>query len=190
VPTPRRALPTLLALPLGVAAATFSVGAPSIGPDGAIPTDHTCQGRNRSPALRFAAAPPGARSLALLLEDPDAHAPERPPVSFVHWVLYDLPPSCQGLPEGLLAEDLPAGTREGLNDKGEEGYFGPCPQEGRHRYHLHLYALDRRLGEGAPLSGDGLRRAMEGHVLAEAELVFSYERQNRFMARLKRLFGR
>jgi Raf kinase inhibitor-like YbhB/YbcL family protein len=97
-------------------------------------------------------------------------------MTYVHWVLYDLPPTCRGLPEGVAPADLPPGTREGRNDWGRTGYGGPCPPIGRHRYFHKLYALDVLLPDlGTPTKAE-LERAMQGHVLAHAELVGTYER--------------
>jgi Raf kinase inhibitor-like YbhB/YbcL family protein len=183
------ALAALLAAPLGAGAAVLSITAQAFEAGGSIPTDLTCQGRNRAPALHFAGVPTGTRSLALVLLDPDAHQPESPPVSYVHWVLYDLPADCAGLVAGAKGADFPAGTQEGRNDRGDQGYFGPCPEHGRHSYHFTLYALDVAFGPGSPLTAAELAGAMKGHVLAQAELVASYSHQNRFMARLRRLFG-
>jgi Raf kinase inhibitor-like YbhB/YbcL family protein len=110
------------------------------------------------------------------VDDPDAPDPQHPKMTYVHWVLYDIPPSANGLPEAVSEEQLPEGTRQGKNDWKRIGYGGPCPPIGRHRYFHKLYALDTVLNDlGAPAKAD-LERAMEGHVLAQAELVGTYQK--------------
>ncbi len=100
----------------------------------AIPTKYTCEGGDVSPPLAWTNLPPGTKSLALIVDDPDAPDPAAPEMTWVHWVLYNLPLTANGLPEG--ASVLPAGTQQGLNDWRRTGYGGPCPPIGRHRY-LH-----------------------------------------------------
>ena len=144
---------------------------------GEIPRRCTCDGEDRSPALAWSGVPAETKSLALVVDDPDAPDPEAPKRVYVHWVLYDIPPGCGGLPEGVGAEALPAGTREGLNDWGRTGYGGPCPPIGRHRYFHKLFALDTVLPELKRPTKKQLLAALEGHVLAEAQLVGTYRRQ-------------
>jgi Raf kinase inhibitor-like YbhB/YbcL family protein len=139
-----------------------------------IPMEHTCQGKDRAPALEWTGVPDGTRSLALIVDDPDAPDPKAPKVTWVHWVLYDIPSSVGGLPEG--ASPLPKGAREGLNDWKTPGYRGPCPPIGRHRYVHKLYALDATLGDLRSPTKASLEKAMEGHILARAELVGTYEK--------------
>jgi hypothetical protein len=135
-----------------------------------IPKEHSRDGADSHPALAWSGAPKGVRSFALICDDPDA-----PRGRWVHWILYDIPPSASGLPEGVSS--LPAGTREGLNDWKRTGYGGPCPPIGRHRYFFKLYALDGALGDlGAPTKAK-LEAAMKGHVLAEGRLMGTYEKQ-------------
>ncbi|MBP7146716.1 MAG: YbhB/YbcL family Raf kinase inhibitor-like protein [Acidobacteria bacterium] len=142
--------------------------------DGAIPALHTCQGRDVSPALAWRDVPAGAKSLALIVDDPDAPDPKAPRMTWVHWVLYNIPPDA-ALGEGV--RQLPAGTREGLNDWKRTGYGGPCPPIGRHRYFFKLYALDAVLPDlGKPTKAQ-LEKAIAGHVLAKAELVGTYEKK-------------
>ena len=111
---------------------------------GAIPKRYTCEGQDAAPPLTWAGAPAGTKSFALIVDDPDAPDPKAPKRTWVHWVLYDIPPGTTALPEGGA---LPAGTREGRNDWGRTGYGGPCPPIGRHRYFHKLYALDAVLGD-------------------------------------------
>ncbi|UXI66378.1 YbhB/YbcL family Raf kinase inhibitor-like protein [Tahibacter amnicola] len=145
--------------------------------NGAIPVRYTCEGDDRSPPLAWTGVPAGTRSLVLLVSDPDAPDPAAPKMTWVHWVLYDLPADCTGLPEGVASTALPAGTREGINDWQRTGYGGPCPPIGRHRYYHRLYALDTLLGDlGRPTMADVVS-AMAGHLLGEAELMGTYQKQ-------------
>jgi Raf kinase inhibitor-like YbhB/YbcL family protein len=145
---------------------------------GAMPARHTCDGDDRSPPLAWRGAPEGTRAFALIVDDPDAPDPAAPTRVFVHWVLWDLPAGAAGLAEGITsAAQLPAGTREGRTDFGRTGWGGPCPPIGRHRYFFKLYALDAALGElGGDVGKRELEAAMEGRVLARAELMGTYER--------------
>ncbi|MFQ5670645.1 MAG: YbhB/YbcL family Raf kinase inhibitor-like protein [Acidobacteriota bacterium] len=144
--------------------------------NGAIPKVYTCDGRDQSPPLSWAGVPDGTRSLVLLVDDPDAPDPRAPRMTWVHWVLYNLPPETRGLPEAVAPADLPGGTREGLNDWKRTGFGGPCPPIGRHRYFHKIYALDVMLPElDQPTKAD-LLQAMEGHVLARGELIGTYQR--------------
>ena len=155
----------------------FSLTSPSFAPGGEIPALHTCEGKDRSPALAWAEAPAGTKSLALVVDDPDAPDPAAPRMTWVHWVLYDIPPTAGGLPEGVRGADLPPGTREGVNDWKRTGYGGPCPPIGRHRYFHKLHALDTVLPDlGRPTKAD-LEKAMAGHVLARAELMGTYQKK-------------
>jgi len=154
----------------------MTVSSEAFPPGGAIPARHTCDGADTSPALAFGGVPPGTRSLALVVDDPDAPDPKAPQRTWVHWVLHDLPPETPGLAAAVAPADLPAGTREGTNDWQRTGYGGPCPPVGRHRYFFKLYALDTVLGDlGNPTKAQ-LLAAMEGHVLARAELMGTYQR--------------
>ncbi len=142
--------------------------------EGPIPATYTCQGRDVSVPLAWDGVPAGTRSLALIVDDPDAPDPAAPRMTWVHWVLYNIPPGATGLPEGVGAADLPKGTLEGSNDWGRTGYGGPCPPIGRHRYFFKLYALDVVLPDLGTPDKKRLERAMKGHVLAQHALVGTY----------------
>lgn len=163
----------------GASAPRLSVSSPAFAPNGAIPAKHTCEGEDVSPALSFSGLPDGTRSLSLIVDDPDAPDPAAPKMTWVHWVLYDLPPVAAGLPEAVSAKALPAGTREGKNDWKRTGWGGPCPPIGTHRYFFKLYALDTPLGDLHEPTKAALLKAMEGHVLAQAEVVGTYRRKGR-----------
>lgn len=134
---------------------------------------YTCEGDDVSPPLRWSGVPEGAKSLALICHDPDAPGGE-----WVHWLLYNLPPSTSELPEGLSrAETLPSGARQGRNGFGRTGYGGPCPPKGSvHRYFFTLYALDKAPSLRPGATKEDLLREMKGHVLAEARLMGTYKR--------------
>lgn len=151
----------------------FTLSSAAFQPGGRIPKVHTCEGRDLAPPLAWSGLPAGTRSLALVVDDPDAPDPAAPKTVWVHWVVYDVPPDVTGLPEG---GSLPGGAREGANDWNRTGWGGPCPPVGRHRYVFRLHALDTVLGDlGRPRRAD-LERAMAGHVLGRAELVGTYQK--------------
>lgn len=141
-----------------------------------IPKRYTCDGRNISPALEWSGLPEGTKSMVLIVDDPDAPDPAAPRMTWVHWVLFNIPPNVSGLPEGVKPKDLPEETKEGLNDWKRTGYGGPCPPIGRHRYFHKLYALDVVLPDlGRPTKGK-LEKGMAGHILSKAELIGTYQR--------------
>ena len=143
---------------------------------GAIPALYTCEGRDVSPALAWTGVPAAAKSLVLIVDDPDAPDPKAPKLTWVHWVLYNIPASATGLPEGVASSALPAGTREAKNDWKRTGYGGPCPPIGRHRYFHKLYALDTLLSDLGDATKADVEAAMKGHVLAQSELVGTYQK--------------
>ena len=155
----------------------FSITSTAFSQEGEIPMKHTCEGEDLSPALEWADLPEGTKTLALIVDDPDAPDPAAPRMVWVHWVLYDIPASAAGLPEAVAPDGLPAGTRQGLNDWRRTGWGGPCPPIGRHRYFHKLYALDAELGDLGEPTKDALLAAMEGHVLAEAQLLGTYQKK-------------
>jgi len=144
--------------------------------EGEIPTRYTCEGEDVSPPLAWTGVPQGARSLVLIVDDPDAPDPKAPKMTWVHWVLLDLPPGDGELPEAVSNDALPAGTRVGQNDWKRLDYGGPCPPIGRHRYFHKLYALDTTLELDSPSKAE-VEQAMRGHVLAQAELMGTYEKR-------------
>ena len=140
---------------------------------GEIPQRYTCEGDDIAPALAWSELPAGTKSLALIVDDPDAPDPAAPKRTWVHWVLFDIPPANSGLAEGGKA---PSGVKEGLNDWHRTGYGGPCPPIGRHRYFFKLYALDTTLPDLQQPNKAVLEKAMQGHVLAQAELMGTYQK--------------
>jgi len=180
----RRRLPWValgfLFLPVaGGAEMTLSIASTAFAPNGEIPARHTCDGEDVSPPLAWSGAPAGTKSFALVVDDPDAPDPAAPRMTWVHWVLYDLPADAAALPEAVAPRALPAGTREGSNDWKRTGWGGPCPPIGRHRYFFKLYALDAPLGDLGRPGEAALEKAMAGHVLARAELVGTYQKRRR-----------
>ena len=137
-----------------------------------IPTGYTCDGPDVSPDLAWTGVPESTQSLALICDDPDA-----PMGTWVHWVLFNIPPGARGLP-GEISPDaaLENGARHGTNDFGRLGYGGPCPPGGTHRYFFKLYALDTELDLASGITKAQLVEAMEGHILAEAQLMGKYKR--------------
>jgi Raf kinase inhibitor-like YbhB/YbcL family protein len=149
----------------------FSIRAEAFNPGADIPRKFSCQGSDASPALVWSDPPAGTQSLVLIVDDPDA-----PAGTWVHWVLYDLPPSVRRLAEALpTTTEVAGGGRQGANDFGKTGYGGPCPPPGKaHRYFFKLYALDTRLKLKAGVTKPDVEQAMRGHVLAKAEMIGRY----------------
>ena len=154
----------------------MSITSPVFRHESAIPLRYTCEGDDVSPPLVFDGVPADAKSLALIVDDPDAPDPAAPKRVWVHWVLYNLPPTTKQLREGVSATELPAGARVAKNDWGNAGYGGPCPPIGRHRYFFKMYALDTVLPDLEPPTKAGLEKAMQGHVIAEATLMGTYQK--------------
>jgi Raf kinase inhibitor-like YbhB/YbcL family protein len=137
-----------------------------------IAAKYTCDGADFSPPLEWSGGPAGTKSLALICDDPDA-----PMETWVHWVIYNIPPTAAILAEGITREkELPGGGTQGVNDFRKIGYGGPCPPAGTHRYFFKLYALDAMLGLKPGITKDQLLKAMRGHILAEAQLMGTYKR--------------
>jgi Raf kinase inhibitor-like YbhB/YbcL family protein len=141
--------------------------------EASIPESYTCEGADVSPPLAWTGAPAGTKSFALIVDDPDAPDPKAPKMTWVHWVIVDLPPAATGLPE-RASRALPAGAREGVNDWKRAAWGGPCPPIGRHRYFFKLYALDTLLPALTSPSKPELEQAMKGHVLEQAQLMGTY----------------
>lgn len=141
-----------------------------------IPSRFTCEGADISPALQWSGIPQGTQTLALIVDDPDAPDPKNPRMTWVHWILYNIPASATELPEGLKPAHLPSGTQEGLNDWKRTGYGGPCPPIGKHRYFFKLYALDTELPVVKNITKSQLEKSMQGHILATAELIGLYKK--------------
>lgn len=144
--------------------------------EGRIPRKYTCESDDLSPPLQWTDAPGGTKSFALIVDDPDAPDPAAPKMVYVHWVLYNIPGDTTQLDENASRGTLPNGTVTGTNDWQKAEWGGPCPPIGRHRYFFKLYALDTALtGLSTPTKKD-LESAMQGHVLAEAQLMGTYQK--------------
>ncbi|MGW8161014.1 MAG: YbhB/YbcL family Raf kinase inhibitor-like protein [Desulfobulbales bacterium] len=155
---------------------TLVITSPEFSHKGEIPSQYTCDGLDESPPLEWSGVPEQAESLVLIVDDPDAPDPAAPKMTWVHWVLYNLPPSATGLEPGSASSNLPRGTMEGTNDWKLTGYGGPCPPIGRHRYFFKLYALDRVLPDLSKPTKAQLERAMASHIIDKAELIGTYQR--------------
>ena len=141
-----------------------------------IPSKYTCKGEGISPPLAWTNVPQTARSLILIVDDPDAPDPKAPKMTWVHWVLYNIPPDVSALPEGLVSAKLPPGTKEGVNDWKRPGYGGPCPPIGRHRYFFKLYVLDTVLKDMNSPTKAEVETAMKGHVIAQTEILGTFQK--------------
>jgi Raf kinase inhibitor-like YbhB/YbcL family protein len=154
----------------------MNLTSPAFAARGSIPDKYTCKGSDLSPPLEWSGAPAQTRSFALVVDDPDAPDPAAPKRTWVHWVLYNLPASTTSLGEGAGNRATLPPSRTGLNDWSRPGYGGPCPPIGRHRYFFKLYALDEELTSLEAADKSALEKAMEGHVIAKAELVGTYQK--------------
>jgi Raf kinase inhibitor-like YbhB/YbcL family protein len=151
---------------------TVTLSSSAFAPGKSIPEEFSCKGRNISPALAWAGAPANTASFALIVEDPDA-----PGGTFVHWVIYNIPAVSKGLAEAVPPQPtFDDGTAQGMNGGNRRYYYGPCPPSGTHRYFFRLYALDTRLDLAPGASADQLRKAMQGHVLAQGELMGTFSK--------------
>lgn len=150
----------------------ISISAEAFQAGGAIPPEYTCDGSDVSPALSWKGIPSNAKSIALIMDDPDA-----PGGTFVHWVLYNIPAGTEKLPMGIPGnQTLGDGSRQGITDFGSVGYGGPCPPRGTHRYYFRIYAIDTMLDLPPGASRKQVDSAMKGHVLAAGELMGRYGR--------------
>jgi Raf kinase inhibitor-like YbhB/YbcL family protein len=151
---------------------SLKITSSAFGEGDLIPRKHTCDGQNVSPPLAWAGVPAGAKTLALIADDPDA-----PGGTWVHWVVYNLPAGSSDLPEATPPDaEVKGGGRQGRNDFRRIGYGGPCPPSGTHRYFFKLYALDAALDLGPGATKAELLKAMEGHILTEAQIIGKYKR--------------
>lgn len=151
----------------------IEIRSPAFEDGEAIPARYTCDGLDVSPQLSWDSVPSDAQSLALIADDPDA-----PRGTFLHWVIYDLPPDTRAIPEDVpKRQTLPSGAAQAVNGAGSVGYMGPCPPSGIHRYFFKLYALDTQLGLGGGGTNEEVLDAMEGHVIAEGQLMGTYRRR-------------
>ena len=155
---------------------TLILSSPAFASHGEISRRHTCDGDDVSPALAWHGVPMQAKSPVLIMDDPDAPDPAAPRITWVHWLVYNLPPSSTGLTEGVAAAALPEGALQGVNDWKRLGYGGPCPPIGQHRYFHKLYALDTVLPDLKSPDKAKLEAAMHGHVITSAELIGTYRR--------------
>lgn len=161
----------------GEAAVSMTLKSTDFVHNGEIPQSLTCQGDDHSPELSWSGVPVAAKSLVLIVDDPDAPDPTAPKMTWVHWLLYNLPPQAASLPRAVKGSQLPEGTLEGKNDWKRTGYGGPCPPIGRHRYFHKLYALDTVLPDLKHPTKAQLEAAMAGHILVKAELIGTYQKQ-------------
>ena len=160
----------------GDKAMTLKLTSTAFAHEGAIPKIHACEGQDVSPPLAWSGVPANAKSLVLIVDDPDAPDPAAPKMTWVHWLLYDMPSSATGLPQGVAPKELPAGTLQGVSDFQRTGYGGPCPPIGRHRYFHKLYALDVALPDLNKPRKQDVEKAMKGHVVEQALLIGTYQK--------------
>jgi Raf kinase inhibitor-like YbhB/YbcL family protein len=157
----------------------FKLASSAFTANGPIPAKYTCEGADTSPPLEWSGAPSGTKSFALIVDDPDAPDPAQPQRVYVHWVVYNIPANATKLSEYAAKSGLPSGAAQGSNDWKKQTYGGPCPPIGRHRYFFKLYALDIELkGLSNPTKAQ-LEKAMQGHILGNAELIGTYQKQQK-----------
>jgi Raf kinase inhibitor-like YbhB/YbcL family protein len=155
---------------------TFNLTSPAFPPNGSIPAKYTCEGADIAPPLQWSGAPNGTKTFALIVDDPDAPDPAKPQRVYVHWVVYNIPAGTTKLPENAAKSGLPSGAVQGTNDWGKQTYGGPCPPIGRHRYFFKLYALDSELtGLNKPNKAQ-VEKAIQGHIIGNAEVIGTYEK--------------
>lgn len=154
---------------------SFSITSPAFITDSEIPQRYTCDDEDVSPPLQWTGIPAATLSLVLIVDDPDAPDPKAPKMTWIHWLLYNLPADSNGLPEAVKNSQLPTATSQGKNSWNRTGYGGPCPPIGRHRYYFKLYALDCVLPDLKHPDKDKLLKSMQGHILAETQLMTTYQ---------------
>jgi Raf kinase inhibitor-like YbhB/YbcL family protein len=151
----------------------FTITSSAFNEGETIPKKYTCDGQNISPPLKWEPGSAQTKSFALIADDPDA-----PMGTWVHWVIFNIPPTTTELPENVPTKDsLPNGAIQGKNDSRDIGYDGPSPPSGTHRYYFKLYALDTMLKLSAGITKSELLKAMEGHIMAQAQLMGKYSRK-------------
>ena len=155
---------------------SFTLTSAAFDYGGVIPSKYTCEGKDLSPPLHWEGVPEHSQSLVLIMDDPDVPDPKAPKRTWVHWVLYNIPPNTTGFSENIAPGSLPSGTEEGLNDWKRTGYGGPCPPIGRHRYFHTLYALDTVLTKLQNPTKARLLATIKDHIIAKVELVVTYEK--------------
>ena len=155
---------------------TFALSSPAFDDNAEIPKRYTCEGADRSPPLRWSGAPQGTKSFTLIVSDPDAPDPKAPKMTWVHWVVIDIPGDARELVEDAAGRGLPQGAYHGLNDWKRAAYGGPCPPIGRHRYFFKLYALSTSVPDLSDPTAAKVLTAMKGHVIAQAQLVGTYQK--------------
>jgi len=161
---------------LGSSPMTLKVTSSAFQQGGSIPAKYTCEGEDTSPPLAWSGAPNNAKSIAIIVDDPDAPDPAKPQRVYVHWVVYNIPAGTSSLSENASKTRMPKGAEQGKNDCGKPEYGGPCPPVGRHRYFFKVYALDTALsGLSGPAKAD-LERAMKGHIVDSGELIGTYQK--------------
>jgi hypothetical protein len=160
-------------LPFAVAeGGTMELTSSAFSEGAMIPGKYTCDGADVSPPLNWGVPPAGTKSLALVCDDPDA-----PVGTWVHWVYYDIPAGTEGLPENVATDEHPAqGGTQGINDFRKIGYGGPCPPGGTHRYYFKIYALDTLLNLSSGATKEQVLKAMENHIIGQAQLMGKYRR--------------
>ena len=161
----------------GAPAMTLQLTSADFVHEGEIPKIFTCEGGDNSPALSWSQLPTNTKSLALIVDDPDAPDPAAPKMTWVHWLLYNIPPTVTELPRAVADIDLPLGVQQGQNDWKQIVYGGPCPPIGKHRYFHKLYALDSELPNLHHPNKAQLEQAMAGHILGQAVLIGTYQKQ-------------
>jgi len=152
------------------------ISSPVFAPNGSIPSKYTCEGADMSPPLEWFGVPPDAKTLALIVDDPDAPDPAKPQRVYVHWVVYNIPANITKLAENAAKTGLPGGAIQGINDWRKQTYGGPCPPIGRHRYFFKLYALDTVLPEMLIPTKAQLEKEMEEHLVDFSELIGTYQK--------------
>ena len=155
---------------------TLKVTSSAFQQGGSIPAQYTCEGKDISPPLSWAGLPNNAKSVAMIVDDPDAPDPAKPQRVYVHWVVYNMTAQTTSLAENASKSGMPAGAVQGKNDWGKAEYGGPCPPIGRHRYFFKLYALDTTLTGLKDATKADLEKAMRGHIVDSGELMGTYQK--------------